>query len=81
MLDAPEPIDDIPNQTSHERKQLMHRASIKLERKLSERPSADELEQRNILRAKEAEKLAKSNMEEARRMLMRKVYPVFVNSL
>lgn len=31
-LDAPDPIDDIPNQTSDDRRRLMHRVSIKLER-------------------------------------------------
>ncbi|TKR95248.1 hypothetical protein L596_009442 [Steinernema carpocapsae] len=30
-LDVPDPVDDIPNQTSEERRKLMHRVSIKLE--------------------------------------------------
>ena len=32
QVDAPEPIDDIPNQTAEERRKLMHQVSIKLER-------------------------------------------------
>lgn len=34
-LDVPDPVDDIPNQTSDDRRLLMHKASIKLERFLS----------------------------------------------
>uniref|UniRef100_A0A914E247 Phosphatase and actin regulator n=1 Tax=Acrobeloides nanus TaxID=290746 RepID=A0A914E247_9BILA len=72
-LDAPEPVDDIPNQSKEERVRLMHRVSIKLERKLSERPTADELEQRNILKDEEAESITKRTMEETRKMLLRKL--------
>lgn len=32
MLNVPKPFDDIPNQTSDDRRRLMHKASIKLER-------------------------------------------------
>lgn len=31
-LDAPDPVDDIPNQTADERRRIMHRVSLKLER-------------------------------------------------
>jgi len=73
LENAPEKVDDIPDQTANDRLKLMHRVSIKLERKLSERPSADELEQRNILKAKEAESLSRHHMDEARRLLLRKL--------
>ena len=43
-------------------------------RKLSERPTADELEQRNILKDEEAESITKRTMEETRKMLLRKVF-------
>ncbi|CAD5209129.1 unnamed protein product [Bursaphelenchus xylophilus] len=72
-LDVPAPVDDIPDQTSDERKKLMHRASIKLERKLSERPLARELEQRNILKDQQAETISRRSMEETRKMLLRKL--------
>ncbi|CAD5206390.1 unnamed protein product [Bursaphelenchus okinawaensis] len=72
-LDVPAPVDDIPDQTSAERKKLMHRASIKLERKLSERPLAKELEQRNILKDQQAETISRRSMEETRKMLLRKL--------
>ncbi|TKR95246.1 hypothetical protein L596_009442 [Steinernema carpocapsae] len=72
-LDVPDPVDDIPNQTSEERRKLMHRVSIKLERKLSERPSAVELEQRNILKGEQAASISRRNMEDARKMLLRKL--------
>ncbi|VDD93329.1 unnamed protein product [Enterobius vermicularis] len=72
-LDVPDPVDDIPNQTSDDRRLLMHKASIKLERKLSERPSAEELEQRNILKAKDGSISSKKAMEETKRMLLRKL--------
>lgn len=32
LLNVPDPVDDIPNQTSDDRRRLMHKASIKLER-------------------------------------------------
>jgi len=69
------PGDDIANQTSDERKELMRRVSIKLERKLSQRPSANELEERNILkRDNEDESITgKEAMEKTRRILMRKL--------
>nr|CRZ24682.1 Bm3638 [Brugia malayi] len=73
MLNVPDPVDDIPNQTSDERRRLMHKASIKLERKLSERPSVEEMEQRNILRAKDASISSKIAMDETRRVLLRKL--------
>ncbi|KAL3998021.1 RPEL repeat family protein [Acanthocheilonema viteae] len=73
MLNVPDPIDDIPNQTSDDRRRLMHKASIKLERKLSERPSIEELEQRNILRAKDASISSKIAMDETRKVLLRKL--------
>uniref|UniRef100_A0A0N5AFY9 Phosphatase and actin regulator n=1 Tax=Syphacia muris TaxID=451379 RepID=A0A0N5AFY9_9BILA len=72
-LDVPDPVDDIPNQTSDDRRLLMHKASIKLERKLSERPSAEELQQRNILKAKDGSISSKKAMEETRKMLLRKL--------
>uniref|UniRef100_A0A1I8AV19 Phosphatase and actin regulator n=1 Tax=Steinernema glaseri TaxID=37863 RepID=A0A1I8AV19_9BILA len=72
-LDAPDPVDDIPNQTSDERRKIMHRVSIKLERKLSERPSAIELEQRNILKEEQAATISQRRMEDARKMLLRKL--------
>ncbi|KAI6208288.1 hypothetical protein M3Y96_00099400 [Aphelenchoides besseyi] len=71
--DAPEPIDDIPNQTADDRRKLMHRVSLKLERKLSERPKAQELEERNILKNEEAETISRQNMEETRKILLRKL--------
>uniref|UniRef100_A0AC34PYF8 Phosphatase and actin regulator n=1 Tax=Panagrolaimus sp. JU765 TaxID=591449 RepID=A0AC34PYF8_9BILA len=70
-LDAPDPVDDIPNQTADERRRIMHRVSLKLERKLSERPLAEELEQRNILKTELA--ISKANMDETRKMLLRKL--------
>uniref|UniRef100_A0A0R3RV59 Phosphatase and actin regulator n=1 Tax=Elaeophora elaphi TaxID=1147741 RepID=A0A0R3RV59_9BILA len=73
MLNVPDPVDDIPNQTSDDRRRLMHKASIKLERKLSERPSVEELEQRNILRAKDASISSKMAMDETRKVLLRKL--------
>ncbi|VDK65622.1 unnamed protein product [Onchocerca ochengi] len=73
MLNVPDPIDDIPNQTSDDRRRLMHKASIKLERKLSERPSVEELEQRNILKAKDASISSKKAMDETRKVLLRKL--------
>ncbi|KAM3721517.1 Phosphatase and actin regulator [Dirofilaria immitis] len=73
MLNVPDPVDDIPNQTSDDRRRLMHKASIKLERKLSERPSVEELEQRNILRAKDALISSKKAMDETRKVLLRKL--------
>ncbi|EJW82071.1 phosphatase and actin regulator [Wuchereria bancrofti] len=73
MLNVPDPVDDIPNQTSDERRRLMHKASIKLERKLSERPSVEEMEQRNILKAKDASISSKIAMDETRKVLLRKL--------
>ncbi|KAE9547873.1 hypothetical protein FO519_008914 [Halicephalobus sp. NKZ332] len=70
-LDAPDPVDDIPDQTPDERRKIMHRVSLKLERKLSERPLAEELEQRNILKTEQA--ISKANMDETRKMLLRKL--------
>jgi len=70
-LDAPDPVDDIPDQTPDERRKLMHKVSLKLERKLSERPLAEELEQRNILKTELA--ISKANMDETRKMLLRKL--------
>ncbi|EFO18932.2 phosphatase and actin regulator 1 isoform 3 [Loa loa] len=72
-LNVRDPVDDIPNQTSDDRLRLMHKASIKLERKLSERPSVEELEQRNILRAKDASISSKMAMDETRKVLLRKL--------
>ncbi|PAV61014.1 hypothetical protein WR25_04376 [Diploscapter pachys] len=68
-LDAPPCKDDINGQTAEQRKELMHRVSIKLARKLSERPSAEELEDRNILRRDEEER----SMEEKKKLLLRKL--------
>ncbi|VDK43984.1 unnamed protein product [Anisakis simplex] len=72
-VDAPDPVDDIPNQTSDDRRRLMHKVSIKLERKLSERPSVEELEQRNILKSKDDSISSKKAMDETRKMLLRKL--------
>jgi hypothetical protein len=72
-IDAPEPIDDIPNQTAAERRKIMHRVSLKLERKLSERPLPQELQERNILKKENAENIAKENMEQTRKVLLRKL--------
>ncbi|VDN58068.1 unnamed protein product, partial [Dracunculus medinensis] len=72
-FDVPDPVDDIPNQTSDDRMRLMHKVSIKLERKLSERPSAKELEQRNILKSSDASISSKKAMDETRKMLLRKL--------
>ncbi|CAJ0595564.1 unnamed protein product [Cylicocyclus nassatus] len=66
-LDAPPCVDDISGQTADDRRTLMHKASIKLERKLSERPTAGELEDRNIL------KRDGKTMEEKRKLLLRKL--------
>ncbi|WKX89157.1 hypothetical protein Q1695_008648 [Nippostrongylus brasiliensis] len=67
-LDAPPCKDDISGQTPDDRRTLMHQASIKLARKLSERPSAEELEDRNILK-----NTAGRTMEEKRKLLLRKL--------
>ncbi|KJH46167.1 RPEL repeat protein [Dictyocaulus viviparus] len=67
-LEAPPCKDDISGQTADDRRTLMHNASIKLARKLSERPSAEELENRNILRSP-----AVKTMEEKRKLLLRKL--------
>uniref|UniRef100_A0A7E4ZTD0 Phosphatase and actin regulator n=1 Tax=Panagrellus redivivus TaxID=6233 RepID=A0A7E4ZTD0_PANRE len=72
-LDAPDPVDDVPNQTADERRKIMQKVSLKLERKLSERPLAEELEQRNILKAELAERISRENMEATRKMLLRKL--------
>lgn len=50
-------------------------------RKLSERPSAEELEQRNILKAKDGSISSKKAMEETKRMLLRKVPDFFIKFL
>ncbi|KAK0422568.1 hypothetical protein QR680_007641 [Steinernema hermaphroditum] len=42
-------------------------------RKLSERPSAVELEQRNILKEEQAASISQRRMEDARKMLLRKL--------
>ncbi|KAL6731832.1 hypothetical protein Aduo_002658 [Ancylostoma duodenale] len=68
-LDAPPCKDDICGQTADDRRSLMHKASIKLERKLSERPTAGELEDRNILKRDGGAK----TMEEKRKLLLRKL--------
>ncbi|KAK6026856.1 RPEL repeat protein [Ostertagia ostertagi] len=67
-LDAPPCKDDISGQTADDRRTLMHNASIKLARKLSERPSVEELEDRNILKT-----AAVRSMEEKRKLLLRKL--------
>ncbi|VDP17405.1 unnamed protein product, partial [Heligmosomoides polygyrus] len=67
-LDAPPCKDDINGQTADDRRALMHNASIKLARKLSERPTAEELEDRNILKI-----AARKTMEEKRKLLLRKL--------
>ncbi|EYC01807.1 hypothetical protein Y032_0104g3612 [Ancylostoma ceylanicum] len=68
-LDAPPCKDDICGQTADDRRTLMHKASLKLERKLSERPTAGELEDRNILKKDGSAK----TMEEKRKLLLRKL--------
>ncbi|VDO95579.1 unnamed protein product [Soboliphyme baturini] len=76
MLDTPPPVDDIPNQTVQERREKMAEASIKLERKLSQRPTARELEQRNILKGRwpRGPSFFRSEMmEQRRRVLLRKL--------
>jgi hypothetical protein len=72
-IDAPDPVDDIPNQTAAERRKIMHRVSLKLERKLSERPLPEELQERNILKKENAESISKENMEQTRKVLLRKL--------
>jgi hypothetical protein len=72
-IDAPDPVDDIPNQTAAERRKIMHRVSLKLERKLSERPLPEELHERNILKKENAESISKENMEQTRKVLLRKL--------
>ncbi|KAI6229013.1 hypothetical protein M3Y99_01160000 [Aphelenchoides fujianensis] len=67
------PIDDIPDQTPEERRKIMHRVSLKLERKLSERPKAEELKARGILKDVEAEANSRLQMEETRKVLLRKL--------
>ncbi|XGW22333.1 hypothetical protein V3C99_004953 [Haemonchus contortus] len=67
-LDAPPCKDDISGQTADDRRTLMHNASIKLARKLSERPTVEELEDRNILKT-----AAVRSMEEKRKLLLRKL--------
>uniref|UniRef100_A0A0K0F8V8 Protein kinase domain-containing protein n=1 Tax=Strongyloides venezuelensis TaxID=75913 RepID=A0A0K0F8V8_STRVS len=73
QLDESKIVDDINGQSSSERRKLMHKVSLKLERKLSERPLAQELEQRNILKVQGADSLAKKNMDETRKVLLRKL--------
>uniref|UniRef100_A0A0N5BV32 Phosphatase and actin regulator n=1 Tax=Strongyloides papillosus TaxID=174720 RepID=A0A0N5BV32_STREA len=73
QLDGSKIVDDINDQSSSERRKLMHKVSLKLERKLSERPLAQELEQRNILKVQGADSLAKKNMDETRKVLLRKL--------
>jgi len=68
-LDVSDPVD-IPNQTKEDRVRLMHRVSLKLERKLSERPTSSELEQRNILKNDSSLTI---NIEETKRLLLRKL--------
>uniref|UniRef100_A0A915KEP6 Phosphatase and actin regulator 2 n=1 Tax=Romanomermis culicivorax TaxID=13658 RepID=A0A915KEP6_ROMCU len=73
VLDAPPPVDDIPDQTPAQRRQNMEKASVKLERKLSQRPTAEELEQRNILKDEKIETINKQEMEKRKIMLLRKL--------
>lgn len=73
MLDAPPPVDDIPDQTPAQRRENMEKASVKLERKLSQRPTAEELEQRNILKDEKIETINKQEMEKRKIMLLRKL--------
>ncbi|CAJ0956611.1 unnamed protein product, partial [Mesorhabditis belari] len=61
--------EDFNGQTPDERRENMQNASAKLLRKLSERPTANELMNRNILRGDEEA----STMEEKRKMLLRKL--------
>lgn len=70
-LDAPPCKDDINGQTADDRKKLMKTASIKLARKLSERPTPEELEDRNILRRRGM--TSSEAMEEKRKLLLRKL--------
>lgn len=70
-LDAPPCKDDINGQTPDDRKKLMKTASIKLARKLSERPTPEELEDRNILRRRGM--TSSEAMEEKRKLLLRKL--------
>ncbi|CAI2309402.1 unnamed protein product [Caenorhabditis sp. 36 PRJEB53466] len=70
-LDAPPCKDDINGQTADDRKKLMKTASIKLARKLSERPTPEELEDRNILRRRGM--TTSEAMEEKRKLLLRKL--------
>lgn len=70
-LDAPPCKDDINGQTADDRKKLMKTASIKLARKLSERPTPEELEDRNILRRRGM--TSSEAMEEKKKLLMRKL--------
>ncbi|CAK0930052.1 Phosphatase and actin regulator 2 [Caenorhabditis elegans] len=73
-LDAPPCKNDINGQTADDRKKLMKTASIKLARifrKLSERPTPEELEDRNILRRRGM--TSSEAMEEKRKLLLRKL--------
>lgn len=74
-LEAPPPCkDDINGQTPDDRKKLMKTASIKLARifrKLSERPTPEELEDRNILKRRGM--TSSEAMEEKRKLLLRKL--------
>ncbi|GMT02375.1 hypothetical protein PENTCL1PPCAC_24549, partial [Pristionchus entomophagus] len=56
-------------------KEIRKKVSIRLERKLSERPSLEELEQRNIIRRapRSDSESEQANMEERRKMLLRKL--------
>ncbi|XP_003374058.1 phosphatase and actin regulator 4 [Trichinella spiralis] len=71
---------DIPDQTQQERREKMEQISVKLERKLSQRPTAEELEQRNILKDENSPAMSKQIMEQRRRMLLRKVCGIIVLS-
>lgn len=54
-------------------KEKMRQASIKLERRLSQRPTASELESRDILRGSDSAETRKASMEARRKMLLRKL--------
>ncbi|CAJ0571241.1 unnamed protein product, partial [Mesorhabditis spiculigera] len=63
--------EDFNGQSADERRENMQSASARLLRKLSERPTATELLDRNILRGDEDQRVI--SMEEKRKMLLRKL--------
>ncbi|XP_071807836.1 uncharacterized protein [Asterias amurensis] len=63
----------LPQQTDDEKKQLRDAVGAQLVRRLSQRPTQDELAQRNIYREQVPERREKEKLEEKKRILVRKL--------